>query len=212
MNIEMAMSDNKKQHDSPFNELLSAVGLLCGDHALEHEVVRGRVGLDVKLAHVVREIEQLVRQRPSHEVGAEVVVEEVNVGAVGLARGGIERAHPELEEVLHILPPLLRHVLGEGLLEPRSVESGGVGGHWVGRRERAAGHNGGEEGGRRVGGGGVSPVLSIEGAPGARVRRERGGANGVRRERRLLLQRAGGDRGAEEEVRRLQGAVAAEEQ
>jgi hypothetical protein len=46
---------------------------------------------------------------------------------------------------------------------PHNIKSGGVGGHWVQRRERAAAHNDGEEGGRRVGGGGISPVLSIEG-------------------------------------------------
>jgi hypothetical protein len=61
----------------------------------------------------------------------------------------------------------------------------------VDRLGTAAGHNDGEEGGRQVGGGGISPVLSIEGAPDARVRRERGSTNGVdshrvRRERRLL--------------------------
>jgi hypothetical protein len=33
-------------------------------------------------------------------------------------------------------------------------------GHWVGRREQAAGHNDGEEGGRRVGGGGRTPAAA----------------------------------------------------
>uniref|UniRef100_A0A0A9CMQ4 Uncharacterized protein n=1 Tax=Arundo donax TaxID=35708 RepID=A0A0A9CMQ4_ARUDO len=80
---------------------------------------------------MVGKIEQLMRQRPGHEVGAEVMVEEVDVGMVGLPRGGVERAHPELEELLHVLPPLLRHPLGESLLEPRGVERGGVGSHAV---------------------------------------------------------------------------------
>lgn len=187
---------------SPFKELLGALSFQRGDHALDYEVVRGRIGLELELAHVVGQIEHLVRQGPRHEVRAEVVVEEIDVGAVGLPRGGVERAHPCVEELLHFLPPLLRHPLGEGLLEPRGV---GVGCHAALRPEGAAPDDGGEERGGRVGGGGVTPVLAVEGAPRAWVRGQRGGlrggGGGFRGELRLLRQRAGrGDRGAEEEV------------
>lgn len=141
--------------------------------------MRGRVGGDLELAHLVGEIEHFVRQGARHEVGAEVVVEEVDVGAVGLASGGVERAHPELEELLHLVPALLRHPLREGLLELGGAEGGGEGGHAV-VREGAGGDDGGEEGGGRAGGGGVAPVLAIEGAAGAGVRGQRGGGGGGR--------------------------------
>jgi len=134
-----------------------------------------------------------VRRGPRHEVRAKVVVEEIDVGAVGLPRGDVERAHPRVEELLHVLPPLLCHPHGEGLLEPRGV---GVGCHALVRPEGGAPDDGGEERGWRIGGGGVSPVLSVEGAPRAGIRWERrgvgrGGGGRLRGELRLLGQRAG---------------------
>lgn len=147
-----------------------------------------------------------MRQGPRHEVGTEVVIEEVDVGVVGLPRGGVEGAHPVVEQMLHVLPPLLRHILAERLLEPRGVGRIVEGSHAVLRPEVAAGDDGGQKRGGRVGGGGVAPVLAVEGAPRAGVWGEWGGvgvgdAGGrVRGQLRLLGQRAGGeDRGAEEE-------------
>lgn len=206
----------------PFDEFLGPFDLASLDHGLEDEVVGGGVGREVELAHLVGEIEHLVRQGAGHEVGAEVVVEEVDVGAVGLAGGGVEGADPELEELLHVPPVLLRHPRGEGLLEVGGAAGGGEGGHAVAVGEGAGGDDGGEERGGRAGGGRVAPVLAIEGDAGGGVRGERGGGVGLGRGRGrrrgelgLLRQRAGGgDRGAEEEEgqRRRAPAVAAEEE
>lgn len=104
----------------------------------------GRVGRDLELAHLLGEIQHLDRERPGHELRAEVVVEEVDVGAVGLPGRRVERPHPELEQLLHLLPPLLRHPLRERLLQLRRAR-----GRRVRRRAgvRASADDRGEEGG-----------------------------------------------------------------
>lgn len=202
----------------PFDDFLGPFDLAGLDHGLEDEVVGGGVGREVELAHLVGEVEHLVRQGAGHEVGAEVVVEEVDVGAVGLAGGGVEGADPGLEELLHVLPVLLRHPGGEGLLEVGGAAGGGEGGRAVAVGE---GDDGGEERGGRAGGGRVAPVVAVEGDACGGVRGERGGGLGLgvgrgreRGELGLLRQRAGGgDRGAEEEGQgRRAPAVAAEEE
>lgn len=197
----------------PIDEPLAPLDLASLDHALEDEVERGGVGRDLELAHLVCEVEHLVRRGPGHEAGAEVVVEEVGVGAVGLAGGGVEGADPELEDLAQVVPLLLGRPLGEALLEVGGAEGGG---QEVVLGERGGGDEGGEVGGGGGGGDGgcgVAPVVGVEGAAGGGVRGERGGVGCGRGELGLLGEWAGGaDRGAEEEGEGGRGpAVAAEE-
>lgn len=111
------------------------------------------------------------------------MVVDVHVGAVGLPVP-VQAPDPELEELLHVEPPLRRHPVGEDVHQGLHVERPREGLHAGGglveeplgdeRLGRGAGAGGGGEGGDRV-----APVGGVEGAPGRRIRGERRRGRGV---------------------------------
>lgn len=111
------------------------------------------------------------------------MVVDVHVGAVGLPVP-VQAPDPELEELLHVEPPLRRHPVGEDVHQGLHVERPREGLHAGGglveeplgdeRLGRGAGAGGAGEGGDRV-----APVGGVEGAPGRRIRGERRRGRGV---------------------------------
>lgn len=110
------------------------------------------------------------------------MVVDVDVGAVGLPVP-VQAPDPELEELLHVEPPLRRHPVGEDVHQGLHVERPREGLHAGGglveeplgdeRLGRGGGAGGGEGGDR------VAPVGGVEGAPGSRIRGERRRGRGV---------------------------------
>jgi len=87
-------------------------GFVGLEHCFEDEVKRRRIGLDIELVHLSDEVEEVGGGGPEHEVGAEVVVEEVDVGMVRLA-GLVEGGDPGLEVVFDFCPLVRGHVIAE---------------------------------------------------------------------------------------------------
>lgn len=122
------------------------------------------------------------------------MIEEVDVGLVGLP-GGVQRADPELEQLLDIGPALRRHPISKDIHEAGDVQGlgeghhpgGGGGPHWD---ERLAADKWPDAGG----GVGAPPVLLVEGAPGGGAGGQRGGGCRGRRRRFLELRLLGEER------------------
>lgn len=112
------------------------------------------------------------------------MVVDVDVGAVGLPVP-VQAPDPELEELLHVEPPLRRHPVGEDVHQGLHVErpreglhaGGGLVEDPLGDERLGRGGGGGAGGGE--GGDRVAPVGGVEGAPGSRIRGERRRGRGV---------------------------------
>lgn len=101
-------------------ELISGEGFVGLAHGLEDEVIRRRIGGNTELGHLGEDIKEVSGGGTEHEVGPEVVVEEANIGAIGLAVL-VEGVDPGLEVVPHLGPVLGGDGVGEGVEEAAGV-------------------------------------------------------------------------------------------